>query len=216
LSSTFTAILKLGIVPIVRVPTAEQAVEAIEALRRGGLGVAEITMTAPGAIRVLEPLADRFGDRMILGAGTVLDPETARACLLAGARFLVTPAWNPATIEVARRYSTPVFSGALTPTEVLAAWQAGADAVKIFPVANVGGPKYIKALKSPFPQIEMVPTGGVDLENIPDYFKAGASAVAVGSELVDGASVRQGRFDVIEARAVQYAAAVAAARGARA
>jgi 2-dehydro-3-deoxyphosphogluconate aldolase / (4S)-4-hydroxy-2-oxoglutarate aldolase len=201
-------------VPIVRVPTAEQAIQAIDAIRRGGIRVAEITMTVPGAVRALEMLTGRFGDSMILGAGTVLDPETARTCLLAGAQFLVTPSLKPATIEVARRYSKPIFAGALTPTEVLSAWEGGADAVKIFPVGNLGGPKYIKALKGPFPQIEMAPTGGVNLENIAEYFKAGASVVAVGSELVDSASVKQGRFDAIEARAVQYAAAVSAARGA--
>jgi len=214
LTSILRSILDIGIVPIVRVPTAEQAIEAIDAVRRGGIRVAEITMTVPGAVRVLETLTARFGDSMILGAGTVLDPETARTCLLAGAQFLVTPSLKPATIEVAKRYSKPIFPGALTPTEVLTAWEAGADAVKIFPVSNLGGPKYIKALKGPLPQIEMVPTGGVNLENIAEYFKAGACVVAVGSEMVDGATVKQGRFDVIEARAVQYAAAVAAARGA--
>jgi 2-dehydro-3-deoxyphosphogluconate aldolase / (4S)-4-hydroxy-2-oxoglutarate aldolase len=214
LTSILRSILDIGIVPIVRVPTAEQAIEAIDAVRHGGIRVAEITMTVPGAVRVLETLTARFGDSMILGAGTVLDPETARICLLAGAQFLVTPSLKPATIEVAKRYSKPIFPGALTPTEVLTAWEAGADAVKIFPVSNLGGPKYIKALKGPLPQIEMVPTGGVNLENIAEYFKAGASVVAVGSEMVDGATVKQGRFDVIEARAVQYAAAVAAARGA--
>lgn len=215
MTTILQSILDLGIVPIVRVPTADQAVEAIDAIRRGGIRVAEITMTVPGAVRVLETLTARFGDSMILGAGTVLDPETARTCLLAGAQFLVTPSLKPATIEVAKRYSKPIFPGALTPTEVLTAWEAGADAVKIFPVSNLGGPKYIKALKGPLPQIEMVPTGGVNLENIAEYFKAGASVVAVGSEMVDGASVKQGRFDVIEARAVQYAAAVSAARGAK-
>lgn len=213
MTSVLQSILNLGIVPIVRVPTSEQAVEAIDAIRRGGIAVAEITMTVPGAVRVLETLTARFGDTMILGAGTVLDPETARTCLLAGAQFLVTPSLKPATIEVAKRYSKPIFPGALTPTEVLTAWEAGADAVKIFPVSNMGGPKYIKALKGPLPQIEMVPTGGVNLENIPEYFKAGASVVAIGSELVDSASVVQGRFDVIESRAAQYSAAVAAARG---
>jgi 2-dehydro-3-deoxyphosphogluconate aldolase/(4S)-4-hydroxy-2-oxoglutarate aldolase len=155
LSSTFTAIPHLGIVPIVQVFTAEQAIDAIDAIHRGGIRVAEITMTVPGAVRVLESLTSRFGDSMILRAGTVLDPETARTCFLAGAQFLVTPSLKPATIEVAKRYSRPIFAGALTPTEVLTAWEAGADAVKILPVSNLGGPKYIEALKGPFPQIEM-------------------------------------------------------------
>ena len=206
------SIIEIGLVPIVRVASAENALLAIEAIHRGGVRVAEITMTVPGAVRVLEKLADRFGDQMILGAGTVLDPETARACMLAGAQFIVTPALNLATIELARRYSKVIFPGALTPTEVLTAWQAGADAIKIFPCSAVGGPKYIKALKAPFPQIQMVPTGGVNLATVGDFLKAGACAVAVGSELVDSATVEQGRFDIIEDRARQYLAAVAAAR----
>jgi 2-dehydro-3-deoxyphosphogluconate aldolase/(4S)-4-hydroxy-2-oxoglutarate aldolase len=208
----FSSIIEIGLVPIVRVSSAESAFQAIEAIHRGGVRAAEITMTVPGAVRVLEKLADRFGDAMILGAGTVLDPETARACMLAGAQFFVTPALNLATIEVAKRYSKTIFPGALTPTEVLTAWEAGADAIKIFPCSAVGGPKYIKALKAPFPQIQMIPTGGVNLLTVGDFLKAGACAVAVGSELVDTATVEQARFDVIEERARQYLAAVASAR----
>jgi 2-dehydro-3-deoxyphosphogluconate aldolase / (4S)-4-hydroxy-2-oxoglutarate aldolase len=208
----FSSIVEIGLVPIVRVSSAESAFQAIEAIHRGGVRAAEITMTVPGAIRVLEKLADRFGDAMILGAGTVLDPETARACMLAGAQFFVTPALNLATIEMAKRYSKAIFPGALTPTEVLTAWEAGADAIKIFPCSAVGGPKYIKALKAPFPQIQMIPTGGVNLLTVGDFLKAGACAVAVGSELVDTATVEQGRFDVIEERARQYLAAVASVR----
>jgi 2-dehydro-3-deoxyphosphogluconate aldolase/(4S)-4-hydroxy-2-oxoglutarate aldolase len=208
----FSSIIEIGLVPIVRVSSAESAFQAIEAIHRGGVRAAEITMTVPGAVRVLERLADRFGDAMILGAGTVLDPETARACMLAGAQFFVTPALNLATIEMAKRYAKAIFPGALTPTEVLTAWEAGADAVKIFPCSAVGGPKYIKALKAPFPQIQMIPTGGVNLLTVGDFLKAGACAVAVGSELVDTATVEQGRFDVIEERARQYLAAVASAR----
>jgi 2-dehydro-3-deoxyphosphogluconate aldolase/(4S)-4-hydroxy-2-oxoglutarate aldolase len=207
-----SSIIEIGLVPIVRVASADSALQAIEAIHRGGVRAAEITMTVPGAVRVLEKLADRFGDQMILGAGTVLDPETARACMLAGAQFFVTPALNLATIEIVKRYSKVIFPGALTPTEVLTAWQAGADAIKIFPCSAVGGPKYIKALKAPFPQIQMVPTGGVNLATVGDFLKAGACAVAVGSELVDSATVEQGRFDIIEDRARQYLAAVAAAR----
>ncbi len=202
-----------GLVPIVRTSSADAAIRAVEAIHAAGVAVAEITMTVPGALRALEKLADRFGGEVLLGAGTVLDPETARACMLAGAEFFVTPALRVATIEMAHRYSKPIFPGALTPTEVLTAWEAGADAVKVFPCGNVGGPKYIKALKGPFPQIEMVPTGGVNLETAGEFLKAGACAVAVGSELVDAASVREGRFDVIEERARQYVAAVAKARG---
>src|ERR1700688_1901793 len=153
-------ITEIGIVPVVRTSTAEGAIKAIDAIYRGGIRAAEITMTVPGAIRALEKVADQFGDKIVLGAGTVLDPETARICMLAGAQFFVTPALNVKTIEMAQRYSKPIMPGALTRTEVLTAWEAGADAIKIFPCGNVGGAKYIKALKAPFPHIEMVPTGG--------------------------------------------------------
>src|SRR5712675_3807388 len=138
-------IIDIGIVPVVRTSSAEGAIKAIEAIYRGGVRAAEITMTVPGAIRALEKVADQFGDKIVLGAGTVLDPETARACMLAGAQFFVTPALNVKTIEMAHRYSKPIFPGALTPTEVLAAWDAGADIVKVFPCGAVGGPKYIRA-----------------------------------------------------------------------
>ena len=205
-------ITEVGIVPIVRTSSAEGAIQAVEAIYAGGVRAAEITMTVPGAVHALEKLADRFGGKIILGAGTVLDPETARACMLAGAEFFVTPSLRLSTIEMAKRYSKVICPGALTPTEVLTAWEAGADAVKIFPCGNVGGPKYIKALKGPFPHIEMIPTGGVNLETTGDFLKAGACAVAVGGELVDAKSVKEGRFDIIENRARQYLAAIAKAR----
>ena len=202
----------IGLVPIVRTSSAESAIKAVEAIYNGGVRAAEITMTVPGAVHALEKVADRFGGKMVLGAGTVLDPETARICMLAGAEFFVTPALRLATIEVAKRYSKVICPGALTPTEVLTAWEAGADVVKVFPCGNVGGAKYIKALKGPFPQIEMIPTGGVNLETTPEFLKAGACAVAVGSELVDAKSVQEGRYDIIEERARQYLAVVAKAR----
>jgi 2-dehydro-3-deoxyphosphogluconate aldolase/(4S)-4-hydroxy-2-oxoglutarate aldolase len=207
-----SAITRIGIVPIVRTDSAEGAIKAIEAVYRGGIRAAEITMTVPGAIKALEKLADQFGDEMVLGAGTVLDPETARICMLAGAQFFVTPALKLSTIEMAHRYSKPIMPGALTPTEVLTAWEAGADAVKIFPCGNVGGAKYIKALKAPFPHIEMVPTGGVNLETCGDFLKAGACAVGVGGELIDAANIKAGKFDVFEERARHFLAAVAKAR----
>ena len=205
-------ITEVGIVPIVRTSSAESAIQAVEAIYAGGIRAAEITMTVPGAIHALEKVADRFGGKIVLGAGTVLDPETARACMLAGAEFFVTPSLRLSTIEMAKRYSKVICPGALTPTEVLTAWEAGADVVKIFPCGNVGGPKYIKALKGPFPQIEMIPTGGVNLETTGDFLKAGACAVAVGSELVDAKTIKEGRFDIIENRARQYLAAIATAR----
>jgi len=206
------AIVEIGIVPVVRTNSADSAIRSIEAIYHGGIRAAEITMTVPGAIRALEKVADQFGDKIVLGAGTVLDPETARACMLAGAEFFVTPALNLATIEMAQRYSKPIMPGALTPTEVLAAWQAGADVVKVFPAGNLGGAKYIKALKGPFPQIEMIPTGGVNLDTIGEFLKAGSIACGVGGELVDAKTIQQGRYEVIEERARQYTAAIAKAR----
>jgi 2-dehydro-3-deoxyphosphogluconate aldolase/(4S)-4-hydroxy-2-oxoglutarate aldolase len=205
-------ITDIGIVPVVRTATAEGAIKAIEAIYRGGVRAAEITMTVPGAIRALEKVADQFGDKIVLGAGTVLDPETARACMLAGAEFFVTPSLKLSTIEMVKRYSKVICPGALTPTEVVTAWDAGADIVKIFPCGNVGGPKYIKALRGPFPHIEMIPTGGVNLETAGEFLKAGACAVAVGGELVDAKTIKEGRFDIIEERTRQYLAVIAKAR----
>jgi 2-dehydro-3-deoxyphosphogluconate aldolase/(4S)-4-hydroxy-2-oxoglutarate aldolase len=205
-------IIDIGIVPVVRTSTAEAAVKAVEAIYKGGVRAAEITMTVPGAIKALEKVADQFGDKLVLGAGTVLDPETARICMLAGAQFFVTPSLRVSTIEMAKRYSKVICPGALTPTEVVTAWDAGADVVKIFPAGNVGGPKYIKALKGPLPHIEMIPTGGVNLETTGEFLKAGACAVAVGGELVDAKSIADGRFDIIEDRARQYLEAVRKAR----
>lgn len=199
-----SAILEIGIVPVVRTESADGAIRAIDAVFRGGMRAAEITMTVPGAIRALEKVADKFGDQIVLGAGTVLDPETARACILAGAQFIVTPSLNVATIEMAKRYSKVITPGALTPTEVLTAWEAGGDVIKVFPCSAVGGAKYIKALRAPFPQIEMIPTGGVNLETVGDFLRAGACAVAVGAELIDGANIRAGHYEVFEERAKRF------------
>ncbi|HSM78799.1 MAG TPA: bifunctional 4-hydroxy-2-oxoglutarate aldolase/2-dehydro-3-deoxy-phosphogluconate aldolase [Bryobacteraceae bacterium] len=210
--AVFSAIRELGLVPVVRTESAESAIRSIEALHRAGLRVAEITMTVPGAVRALEKVADQFGDQVLLGAGTVLDPETARICMLAGAQFFVTPSLKIATIEMAQRYSKVIVPGALTPTEVVAAWEAGADAVKIFPAGAMGGAKYIRALRAPFPHIEMIPTGGVNLETAADFLKAGACAVGVGNELVDAATIRAGKYEVFEERARLFIAAVRAAR----
>jgi len=206
-------ITEVGIVPVVRTSSSEHAIQAVEACYKGGIRAAEITMTVPGAVRALEKVADRFGDKIMLGAGTVLDPESARICMLAGAQFFVTPSLSVATIEMVKRYSKVICPGALTPTEVLTAWEAGADVVKVFPCGNVGGAKYIKALKGPFPHIEMIPTGGVNLETAGEFLKAGACAVAVGGELVDAKTMKEGRLDVIEERARQYLAVIAKARG---
>jgi 2-dehydro-3-deoxyphosphogluconate aldolase/(4S)-4-hydroxy-2-oxoglutarate aldolase len=199
-----SAIIEIGVVPVVRTATAEQAIQAIDAIYEGGIRAAEITMTVPGAVQALEKVAAKFGGKIVLGAGTVLDPETCRACFLSGAQFIVTPSLRLSVIEMARRYSKAIMPGALTPTEVLTAWEHGADVVKVFPANAVGGPKYIKALKGPFPQIEMIPTGGVNLETAGDFLKAGACAVAVGGELVDAKTLKEGRYEVITERARQY------------
>jgi 2-dehydro-3-deoxyphosphogluconate aldolase/(4S)-4-hydroxy-2-oxoglutarate aldolase len=207
-----SAIREIGIVPVVRTESAEGAIKAIDAIYRGGIRVAEITMTVPGALRALEKVADKFGDQIMLGAGTVLDPETARACMLAGAEFIVTPSLNLATIEMAKRYSKVIAPGALTPTEVVTAWQAGGDVIKVCPCSAVGGAKYIKSLRAPFPQIEMIPTGGVNLETVGDFLRAGACAVAVGAELIDDANIRAGKHEVFTGRAQQFLEAIKAAR----
>jgi 2-dehydro-3-deoxyphosphogluconate aldolase/(4S)-4-hydroxy-2-oxoglutarate aldolase len=207
-------IREVGLVPIVRTPSHEDAFRAAEAIIEGGIGIAEITMTVPNALRVMERVAEAFGDKVLLGAGTILDPESCRAALLAGAEFIVTPALDPRVIQVARRYSKPCIPGALTPTEVVAAWSAGADMVKIFPAGPVGGPDYIKALKGPLTHIEFVPTGGVSLETTPAFIKAGASAVAVGGELVNNKALREGKLEVITSKARQFVEAVRAARAA--
>ena len=205
-------IREVGVIPIVRTPSPEDAFRASEAIIGGGIAIAEITMTVPNAIRVMERLAERFGDKVLLGAGTILDPESCRAAFFAGAQFIVTPSLYVRVIEMARRYSKTCIPGALTPTEVVSAWQAGGDMVKIFPCGPIGGPQYIKALRGPFPNIEFVPTGGVTLESTPAYIKAGAAAVGVGGELVDMKAVRDGKLDVITQNARQFVEAVRSAR----
>ena len=209
---TIASILDIGLVAIVRTDAPESALEAAKAIYRGGVRAIEVTMTVPGALKVLETLADEFGDKVVLGAGTVLDPETARSCMLAGAEFFVTPSLNTRTIEMCRRYSKAIMPGALTPTEVVTAWEAGADMVKIFPIGNVGGPSYLKALKGPLPQIHMIPTGGVNLSNAADFLEAGASAIAAGSDLVTKKALAEGDFDFIEKTAKQFLDIVQQAR----
>jgi 2-dehydro-3-deoxyphosphogluconate aldolase/(4S)-4-hydroxy-2-oxoglutarate aldolase len=203
---------EIAVIPIVRTANAEAALHAIEAVREGGIECVEITMTVENALKALEAVADRYGDRLLLGAGTVLDPETVRACMLAGAQFFVAPSLNLKTIEMARRYSKPIFPGALTPTEVLTAWEAGADGIKVFPCSAVGGAKYIKALKAPLPHIDLIPTGGVNLETIGDFLGAGSFAVGVGSELIEGKSIAEGNYKIITERARKFRQAVVSAR----
>jgi 2-dehydro-3-deoxyphosphogluconate aldolase/(4S)-4-hydroxy-2-oxoglutarate aldolase len=201
-----------GLIPVVRATSADDAMRAIDAIREGGVSVLEITMTVPGAVGVIEQLTKRYGRDVLVGAGTVLDPETARACMLSGAQFIVSPALNLETIECCRRHGVAVMPGALTPTEVVQAWTAGADFVKIFPAGAVGGASYLKALKAPLPQIEMVPTGGVSLKTAADFIKAGASALGVGADLVDLKAIADGQASVITDRAKQFVQIVREAR----
>jgi 2-dehydro-3-deoxyphosphogluconate aldolase/(4S)-4-hydroxy-2-oxoglutarate aldolase len=198
------------VIALIRADNPDGLLDCARALAAGGLTSIELTMTTPGAIRMLEQAAAELPD-FLFGLGTVLDAETARAGILAGARFIVTPALRPDVITMAKRYSVPIFSGALTPTEALTTWEAGVDAVKIFP-AEFFGPAYIKSLKAPFPQIEFVPTGGVNAENVGDFLKAGAYATAAGSSLVDAKSMKEKNWAAITARAKAFVAAVAATK----
>jgi 2-dehydro-3-deoxyphosphogluconate aldolase/(4S)-4-hydroxy-2-oxoglutarate aldolase len=201
-----------GVIPVVRAASADEAMRAIDAIKEGGVSVLEITMTVPGAVRVIEEVSARYGSDVLVGAGTVLDAETARACILAGAQFVVSPALDLNTIACCRSYSIPVMPGALTPTEVLQAWKAGADFVKVFPANALGGASYIKSLKAPLPQVELVPTGGVSLKTAAEFLKAGASALGVGADLVDIKALREGKADQITERARQFAEIVKEAR----
>ncbi len=203
---------KVGLVPVLRAPSAELAIAAAAAIEVGGVPVLEVTMTVPGAIEVIAAIAKTHQGRVLVGAGTVLDPETARACILAGAQFVVSPALNVKTIELCNRYSVPIIPGALTPTEIVAAWEAGADIVKVFPCSAVGGPKYLSALKGPLPQIHLIPTGGVSLATAADFLAAGAFALGVGSDLVDVSALKNGKPEQITENARKYLAIVETAR----
>jgi 2-dehydro-3-deoxyphosphogluconate aldolase/(4S)-4-hydroxy-2-oxoglutarate aldolase len=200
------------IIPVVRAPSAEDALAAVEAMRAGGIDIVELTMTVPSAIRVIEKVVERHGDAIVVGAGTVLDAETARTCILAGAMFIVSPIIDAPTIRVCRTYGIPVMPGGLTPTEVVRAWRAGADMVKVFPCGAVGGASYIKALRAPLPQIELVPTGGVTVATVGDFIAAGACAVGAGADLVDIARLRRGDHAGLTENARRYVTAVQQAR----
>jgi 2-dehydro-3-deoxyphosphogluconate aldolase/(4S)-4-hydroxy-2-oxoglutarate aldolase len=201
-----TQLIEGKVVAVVRLDSGEQLVNVAAALKAGGITAIEFTASTPGAIDMVKEAAARFGEQVLLGAGTVLDPETARAAILAGAEFIVTPALNLATIELCRRYGKPIIPGALTPTEILTAWQAGADMVKVFP-ASVMGPGYLKAVLAPLPQVRLVPTGGVSADTAAEYLKAGAVAVGVGGKLVDKAAVARGDWQAITAEAQRLLAA---------
>jgi 2-dehydro-3-deoxyphosphogluconate aldolase/(4S)-4-hydroxy-2-oxoglutarate aldolase len=212
---TIQRIISCGVVAIVRMDDAAGLGQVAGAIRAGGVDVIEFTMTTPGALQIIERTAADLGDQVILGAGTVLDTETARAAILAGARFIVAPGLSLPVIELCHRYDVAVLPGVLTPTEMLTAWQAGADFLKLFP-ATAMGPQYIKDVLAPLPHLRIVPTGGVTLANTPDFIAAGAVAVAVGSNLVDRKLVKAGRWDELAALSGQFAAAVRGARAARA
>jgi 2-dehydro-3-deoxyphosphogluconate aldolase/(4S)-4-hydroxy-2-oxoglutarate aldolase len=203
---------EVGLVPVVRAPSAAVAVRAVESVLAAGISIFEITMTVPDAIHVISSLADRFGGRALVGAGTVLGPEDARACIDAGAQFIVSPGLDVATIEAAHSRGVAAIPGALTPTEVITAWKEGADMVKVFPCSAMGGAKYIKALRGPLPQVKLLPTGGVSLATVDEYIAAGANALGVGGELVDLAAIAAGQDSVITERARDLIKAVRAAR----
>lgn len=202
-----------GLIPVIRVTSAQEAIDVADAIKEGGVTLIEITMSVPGAIDTIKELTRKYKDEIIMGAGTILDPETARAALLAGARFIVTPTLNLDVIQIAHRYSAVVVPGAMTPTEILTAWNAGADMVKVFPAAQLGGPEYIKALRGPLPQILYVPTGGVNLQNADAFIKAGAAALGAGGELVDKKAVKEKKFHVITENTRAFLKAIREARG---
>jgi 2-dehydro-3-deoxyphosphogluconate aldolase/(4S)-4-hydroxy-2-oxoglutarate aldolase len=203
---------RVGIVPVVRAPSPALAVRAAEALLAGGVSVLEITMTVPDAVSVVALLCERFGERALVGAGTVLDAAQANACLDAGARFIVSPGFDLATVEAVRARGVAMVPGALTPTEVMAASKAGADMIKIFPCSAAGGAPYLRALRGPFPGLKLLPTGGVSLASAHEYIAAGAVALGVGTELVDTALLRADRDHELTQRAEKFVALVRAAR----
>ena len=203
-----------GIIAIIRADSGEDLVRVVEAVAEGGIRCIEVTMTTPGALRCLELAAVRLSATDIcLGVGSVLDAETARLAILAGARYVVSPVLAPGVIETAHRYGCPCLPGAFTPTEIFTAWEAGADMVKVFP-ASLGGLDYIKAVRAPLPNIPLVPTGGVDLNNLAAFVAAGVSAIGVGGNLAGKDLIKAGRFAEITENARKYATALAVARNA--
>ena len=205
-------IMEIGIIPVVRASSPREARIAADAVCEGGIPIVEITMTVPGAVDVIRELAKNAGSGILVGAGTVLNAEAARRCLDAGAQFLVSPGLNLQTIELARREGKLMMAGALTPTEVITAWEAGSDFVKVFPCGNVGGAKYIKALKGPLPQVPLVPTGGVNLATAAEFIAAGAAALGIGGELVSAEALKANKPEVIVENARKFLAIVKQAR----
>jgi 2-dehydro-3-deoxyphosphogluconate aldolase/(4S)-4-hydroxy-2-oxoglutarate aldolase len=207
---------EIGIIPVVRASSVEEANRAVEAICAGGIPVVEITMTVPNAITVIRELVQRRGGDVLIGAGTVTNAEQAESCVRAGAQFLVSPGLSTSVLSVARVNNRLAIPGALTPTELMNAQEHGARLVKIFPCGNVGGPKYLKSLKAPFPQAQLIPTGGVNAANAAEFIAAGAYALGVGADLVDAAALREGNLEKITSAARELVQAVAAARPAKA
>src|SRR5580704_12313806 len=201
-------ILEIGIVPVVRASSADQASVAAEAVRLAGIPIVEITMTVPGAVELIRELVKNCGSEVLIGAGTVLNADAARRCVDAGAEFLVSPGLNLQTVAFAAREGKLIMAGALTPTEVMAAWDAGADFIKIFPCGQVGGAKYIKALKGPFPQIPFIPTGGVNLNTAAEFLEAGCVALGIGGELVQAEALKANKPEIIAENARKFLAVV--------
>lgn len=204
-------IVDCGVVAIVRFDRSEELVEAARAIKAGGVDVIEFTMTTPNALNIIAASAEEFGEEVLLGAGTVLDPETARAAILSGARYIISPTLNPQVIELCHRYGVIAVPGAFTPTEILTAWELGADMVKVFPAAAMG-PGYIKDILSPLPQVRLLPVGGVSVSNVAEFIKAGATAVAAGSSLVDKRAVAEGDFARLTEIARKFVTAIGKAR----
>ncbi len=211
-SEVIEKIKEIGVLPVIRAGSAAEAEKVIKAIKRGGILTIEITMTVPNAVNLIADLSKSESD-ILIGAGTVLDVETAQKCVEAGAKFIISPALNLETIKFCNAREIVVIPGALTPTEVVAAWQAGADFVKIFPASAVGGASYLKSLKAPLPHIKLIPTGGVSLKNAADFFRSGAEAVGVGADLVDLQALREGRADSISETARQYVEIAKATQG---
>jgi len=205
-------ILRCGFVPVIRVADAEVAVKVAAAICDGGAPLLEITMTVPGALDAIKKISSSLGDKVLVGAGTVLDGETARLAILAGAEFIIAPTVDLETIRLCRRYGKVVMPGALTPTEILQAWEQGADFVKVFPADALGGPAYIKAIKAPLPQIDVVPTGGVNFDTAADFIRAGAAAVGVGSGLIDKQLIAAEAFDQLAQKTREFMQVIEAAR----
>lgn len=205
---------EIGIVPVVRAATSDEACRAVEAVCAGGIPVVEVTMTVPNAISVIREVAQQYGSKVLLGAGTVTNADQAEQCIRAGAEFLVSPGLSAAVLSVAQACTKLAIPGALTPTELMNAREHGARLVKIFPCGNVGGAKYLRSLRAPFPDASLIPTGGVNAANAAEFFAAGAFALGVGADLVDATALRNGNLEKIIAAARELAQAVAAARAA--